>query len=274
MNFSFANLQASNLTSALVARVNAQIHQAASLDEQFEVDQAPGQPGEVLLDQSDSFVQLSYDPSAGSPKSFAFKAHLDLMAQDGTVVVPGGTESSYAASQGGESFRLQVPTEQGVVTQEAVLNNDKETVLFSDGVSPAQEFSFQTLQAAQATSALVQKLQVQIAQTAGADEQSGVDLTSGQPGQVLLQDAGSKVQLSVDPATSMPQSFTFKATQNLAAEDGTVLVAAGTETAYLREGNVETFRQDIPTPQGTVRQQATLDNAAATVDFQEYILSA
>ena len=272
MNFSFANLQASNLATALVGRVNAQIQQAAALDDQPEIDQAPGQRGEVLVDQPDSFVQLSYDATTNAPKGFAFKANTNLAAEDGTVVVPSGTESSYSTAPGIETFSLEVPTEQGLVKQQAVLNNETEMMLFSDG-SGSQEIPFATLPAAQATSALVQKLQLQIQETAAADEQAGTDHAMGQPGMIKMQDAGTTVELSVDSA-GLPENFSFKATQHLADQNGNVVVAAGTATSYQRQGNLETFSQEIPTDQGVVRQQAVLDNAAQTVDFQEYILKA
>lgn len=269
MNFSFANLQASNLASGLIARVNTQIQQAAAFDEQAEIDQAPGQKGEVLLDQPDSFVQLSYDATEGTPKSFAFKANQDLATEDGTVVVPAGTETAYAAAGGQETFSMQVPVEGAMVKQEAVLNNEAGMLLFSDGAT-SQEIPFATLAATQATSALVQKLQLQIGQTLAADEQAGTDLAMGKPGQVVMQDAGSAVSLSVEEG--VPQSFSFKATQNLAAQDGTVVVAAGTETSYQRQGALETFSQNIPTEQGILRQEVVLDNEKQVVDFQEFIL--
>lgn len=270
MNFSFANLQASNLATGLIARVNSQIQQAAAFDEQAEIDQAPGQKGEVLLDQPDSFVQLSFDVNDGSPKAFGFKANQNLAAADGTVVVPAGTETSYAAAGGKETFSLQVPTEAGMAKQEAVLHNEAGMLVFSDGTN-SQELPFATLSAAQATSALVQKLQLQIGQTLAADEQAGTDQAMSKRGQVLLQDAGSAVSLSVE--NGIPQSFSFKANQNLVA-DGTVVVAAGTETAYQRKGDLETFSQSIPTDQGILRQEVVLDNARQAVDFQEYILKA
>lgn len=272
MNFSFANLQAANLATSLVARVNAQIGQTATLDEQPEIDQAPGQRGEVLLDQPDSFVQLSYDPSSNVPKAFAFKANENLSAADGTVVVAAGTETSYSAAADKETFRLHVPVEGGVAKQEAVLDNQAQMLLLSDG-SVSVEVPFSVLPAAQATSALVQKLQLQIQQTAEADEQQGTDKAIGKPGQVMLEDEGSAVSLSVDMSTGLPQAFSFQATQNLAAADGTVVLAAGTATRYQRQGNIETFSQDIPTDQGVVRQQAVLDNEKQTVEFDEFILN-
>ena len=142
-------------------------------------------------------------------------------------------------------------------------------LLFSD-VTTSMEIPFATLTATQATSALVQKLQLQIAQTAAADEQAGTDQAMDKPGQVIMQDAGSAVSLSTE--NGIPQSFSFKATQNLVAQDGTLVVSAGTETSYQRQGDVETFSQNIPTDQGVVRQEAVLDNSKQVVDFQEYIL--
>ena len=274
MNFSFATLQASQATTALVGRVNLQIQQSAAIDEQPQADQAPNQRGEVLVDQPDSFVSLSYDPQTTAPKNFAFKAHQNLMAEDGTLVVPSGTESGYLNSEGKETFRLQVPTDQGMATQKAVLDNQASKVIYSEGDAPAQEFSYESLQGAQATAALVQKLQVQIQQTAGVDEQSGMDQALGLPGKVSLRDAVSEVDLQVDAATSLPQSFNFKATQNITTPEGQVLVMAGSESAYARDGQVETFRQDTPTDQGMVRQQAVLNNQDQTVDYQEFILTA
>ncbi len=274
MNFSFATLQASNHATALVARVNTQIGQAAALDEQPDGDQAPGQRGEVLLDQADSFIQLSYDPATNAPKSFAFQANQNLLTPEGQVVVPAGTQSSYSAADGKESFSLQVPGEGGAVSrQQATLDNSAGMLLFSDGTAQV-EVPFSTLPAAQATTALVQKLQLQIAQTAALDEQAGVDLAAGQPGQVSVQDAGSTVSLNVDAVTGMPKAFAFKAIQSLTAEDGSVVVPAGLETSYERLGLIETFRQDVPTEQGIIRQQAVLNNAEQTVDFQEFLLNA
>ncbi len=273
MNFSFATLQASQATTALVGRVNVQIQQTAAIDEQPGIDQAPNQKGEVLVDQQDSFVSLSYDPQTTAPKSFAFKANQNLVAEDGTVMVPVGTESGYVNADNKETFRLQVPTEQGIASQEAVLDNQASTVRYSDGSGAVAEFSYEDLQGAQVTAELVQKLQVQIQQTAGVDEQAGLDQAMGRPGQVSLRDAVSEVDLQVDAATSLPQSFAFKATQNITTPDGQILVMAGSETAYARDGQTETFRQDTPTDQGVVRQQAVLNNQDQTVDYQEFILT-
>lgn len=271
MNFSFANLQASNLATALVARVNTQMTQTAALDDQPELDQAGGQRGEVLLDQADSFVQLSYDPANNNPQAFAFRANQDLATPDGSVVVPAGTESSYQVAGQQETYLLQTPAEGGMMVQQAVLDNQAQLMTFSDGTTSI-EVPYAALPAAQATSALVQKLQLQIGQTAAADEQAGTDLAMDQPGQVMMQDAGSTVSLAVDMETGLPRSFSFQATQNLADAEGNVVVAAGTATAYRREGNLETFSQDVPTEQGVVRQQAILNNETQTVEFDEFLV--
>lgn len=271
MNFSFANLQASNLATTLVARVNTQMTQTAALDDQPEVDQAAGQRGEVLLDQADSFVQLSYDPATNGPQAFAFKANQDLKAPDGTVIVPSGTESSYQVADHRETYVLQGPGPEGVARQQAVLDNQAQLMTFSDSITSI-EVPFAALPAAQATSALVQKLQLQIAQTAAADEVDGTDKAMGQPGQVSLEDAGSSVTLAVDMQTGLPQSFSFQARQNLADAEGNVVVAAGTATSYQRAGEVETFSQDVATDQGIVRQQAILNNGTQTVEFDEFLV--
>lgn len=273
MNFSFATLQASQAATALVGRVNLQMQQTAATDETG-ADQAAGKPGEVLLNQPDSFVSLSYDAATASPTAFSFKALQNLVGPDGAVVVPSGTESSYTVFSGKETYRMQVPSEQGVVGQQVVIDNASGKVSYSEGSQSAPEFSVETSLAAQASAALIGKLQLQIAEAAAVDEQAGLDQAAGQPGQVLLDDQATSVRLSVDPETSAPMSFAFQAKQNLAGPDGAILVAAGSQSSYQRQGQVESFSQDVPTPQGTVRQQVVLDSAAQSVDFQEFILNA
>ena len=271
MNFSFSTLQVSQAASALVGRVNLQIQQTAAADES-ELDKAAGKPGEVQLDQPDSFVSLAYDAASASPTGFSFKAKQNLAGADGAVVVPAGTESSYSVAEKKETYSLNVPTEQGVVAQQVVIDNTTGTVSYSEGGQSAPDFSVETSLAAGATAALISKLQLQIAQASAVDEQTGVDQAFGQPGQILLDDAATSVSLNIDPATSAPLSFNFSAKQNLAGPDGTILVAAGSQSTYQRDGQKELFSQDVPTPQGTVRQQVMLDNASQTVDFQEFIL--
>jgi hypothetical protein len=271
MNFSFGNFQVSNAAAGLVNRVNAQIGQTAALDEAAQVDQAPNQPGEVLLDQQESFVQLSYAPDTGSPKDFAFKAHVDLANEQGAVVVPSGTESSYRNAEGKETFTCQVPNGETVARQEAVLDNSAQVVHFSDGTA-SYEVPYAIFGASSAATELIQKLNLQIAQTDAMDEQEG-DQAMGKRGQVLMDDPASLIQLSKDPISGITKSFTYKARQDLTAPDGTVLVAAGTETGYQRDGQLETFRQDVPGADGNkVRRQLVLDNQAQTVDIQDFIL--
>ncbi len=134
-------------------------------------------------------------------------------------------------------------------------------------------FSFSTLQAAQATTGLITRVNADIQQAAALDEQPGVDQASNQVGEVRIDTQDSFLSLSYDPETAAPQSFEYQAKENLHAPDGTLLVAAGTQSAYQRDGQLETFRQDIPTEQGVLRQEAVLDNGSETINFQEYFLA-
>lgn len=270
MNFSVNTFKATQLASQIIGHVNLQMQQAGSLDESPN-DQASGQPGEVLLDQADSFVQLSYNTETGASKGFTCKANQNLVNEAGQVVVAAGTETSHSVNGDKQTFRLEGPAANGTEKHEVTVDNAAGTVHYSDGANTAQ-MTLDELSAGEAGAVLIQKLRAQMGQTAQADE-SPADQAAGEFGKIALDDEASTIALSCD-ALGNPLSFSSKAKQTLVNDQGMILVPEGMETIYQRDGQMETFRQDVPTPEGVIRQQLIMDNAQQTLDFQQYILTA
>jgi hypothetical protein len=111
LTISYKQHQVSRAAEGLIGAVNQQISNAAQLDEQPGLDQAMGAQGSVLSQDQDSFVKLEYNPQTRGADEFNFKAHNDIKAPNGMVVVPKGLETSFAKTDDGvETYTQTAPT--------------------------------------------------------------------------------------------------------------------------------------------------------------------
>jgi hypothetical protein len=130
----------------------------------------------------------------------------------------------------------------------------------SNGVN----ISYRTHQTAMAANAMVSAINTQIGQTAGLDDQPGMDTSLGR-GSVKFQDGDSFVQLDYDPQTNIAKSFNFQAQNDIKAPNGTVIVPSGVETSMARsDDGVETYTQKLP---GEEAQRVVVNPQAQTIDF-------
>ena len=138
VSISFTQNRVAQASTALIATVNQQIGQAAQLDDQAGLDQAVGL-GSVMAQDQDSFVQLSYKPQTGEADSFSFKAHNDIKAPSGEVVIPKGVETSFTKdTEGAETYQQDLPTQDGsVFRQQAVVDPKTETITYNEWILKA-----------------------------------------------------------------------------------------------------------------------------------------
>ena len=134
VSISFTQNRVAQASTALIATVNQQIGQAAQLDDQAGIDQAVGL-GSVMAQDQDSYVQLSYQPQTGEANSFTFKAHNDIVAPNGEVVIPKGVETSFSKdAEGAETYQQDLPTQDGVFRQQAVVDPKTETITYNEWI--------------------------------------------------------------------------------------------------------------------------------------------
>ena len=132
---SFAQNNIALKANNLATTINQQIVNSSRMDEQPGIDEAMNAPGQVRVDQADSFVQLSYDPQAQQPKSFEFKVKQDLKTPDGQVLMPAGTESTFTRSDDGvQTYEQKVPTPQGTYCQKAVVDDATQTIDYNERI--------------------------------------------------------------------------------------------------------------------------------------------
>lgn len=136
VTITFAQNAVAQAATGLVAKVNAQISNAASLDEKLSVDKLEKAPGEVRAQDQDSIVELSYDPETLAAEKFTFKAHNDVKTADGQVAIAKGTETGFSRSKSGvETYYQELPTQDGKkVRQQAVVDPNEETITYREWV--------------------------------------------------------------------------------------------------------------------------------------------
>jgi hypothetical protein len=267
VNISYRKHQTAQASGAMIAGINTQIGQTAQLDEQPGLDSAPG-VGNVRAEDTDSFVQLSYDPQTNVANSFQFQARNDIKAPNGQVVVPGGLETSMdRADNGVETYSQRLL---GGEAQQVVVDPQSQTINLN-----GESITFQENQISQTASAIVATVNGQIANSAALDEQPGLDSAPG-VGSVKADDEFSSLQLSYDPQTRAAKSFSFEAHQDIKADNGAVVISKGAKTSMtISEDGVETYSQTIPMQDGRAFQQdVSVNEKAETISYNEWILNA
>lgn len=118
---------------------------------------------------------------------------------------------------------------------------------------------------------MVGAFNAEIAGVRGLDE-SEADQKTSAPGEVLLRDEAATVELSFDPATGAPRSFTSETFQDVVTPSGELLAFKGTKATYHKdEQGAEHFQNTLPLGDGqAVLQTLTIDNQNGFVDYNEF----
>jgi len=134
-NLTIQQTRAANAASGLFAKIDGQMAQTQANDEVPGADQAPGEMGKVEVSDSFASASLDYDPASGQPSEFSFKANDNITTPQGQLITPKGLETNFKNEDGVMTYSQDQPTNDGgTLRQEAVLNNQDQTVTYNEWI--------------------------------------------------------------------------------------------------------------------------------------------